>query len=70
VRGDTRREELTVTTRAMSAVKSTKSDLESSRYTPTEFAFAEFFGGGSECLPFWRPLWPFSSIRFFEQEEE
>jgi len=54
----------------MSAVKSTKSGLDLSSYAPTDFEFAEFFLGGSECLPFRRRLWPFSSIRFFEQEEE
>ena len=51
-------------------VQSANSELASSRYTPTAFAFAESFGGGSECLPFWRPLWAFSLIRLFEQEEE
>ena len=51
-------------------VQGTNSELGSSRYTPMAFAFAESFGGGSECLPFWRPLWPFSLIRLFEQEEE
>jgi hypothetical protein len=50
--------------------KSRNSEHESSRYTSTAFAFAESFGGGSECLPFWRPLWPFTPIRLFEQEEE
>jgi hypothetical protein len=52
-------------------VQGTNSELGSSRYTPTAFAFAESFGGGSEYISFWRmPLWPFTSIRLFEQEEE
>ena len=51
-------------------VKSRKSGLELSSYVPTDFEFAEFFGGGSEYLPFLRPtLWPFSLIRLFGQEE-
>jgi len=73
----TRCEEPTVTRNSMSAVekngsivKSTTSGLELSSYVPTDFEFAESFGGGSEYLPFSRHLWPFSSIRFFEQEEE
>jgi hypothetical protein len=45
-----------------------KKVLELSTYTPTDFEFAEFFGGGSEYLPFRRP--PFSLIRLFEQEGE
>jgi hypothetical protein len=54
-----------------SIVKSTKSGLNLSSYEPTDFEFAEFFGGGSEYLPFLRPpLWPFSLIRLFRQEEE
>jgi hypothetical protein len=51
-------------------VQGTNSDLGSSRYIPTAFAFAESFGGGSECMPFWGPLWPSSSIRLFDQEED
>ena len=52
-------------------VKSTKSGLDLSSYGPTDFEFAESFGGGSEYLPFLRPpLWPFSLIRLFGQEEE
>jgi hypothetical protein len=54
-----------------SIVKSTKSGLDLSSYEPTDFEFAECFGGGSEYLPFLRPpLWPFSLIRLFRQEEE
>ena len=44
-------------------VKSRKSGLELSSYMPTDFEFAESFGGGSEYSPFLRlPLWPFSLI--------
>jgi len=54
-----------------SIVKSTKSGLDLSSYEPTDSEFAESFGGGSEYLPFLRPpLWPFSLIRLFRQEEE
>ena len=54
-----------------SIVKSTTSGLELSSYVPTDFEFAESFGGGSEYFPFSRPpLWPFSFIRLFGQEEE
>jgi len=54
-----------------SDVKSTKSGLDFSSYGPTDFEFAESFGGGSEYFPFLRPpLWPFSFIRLFGQEEE
>ena len=51
-----------------SDVKSTKSELDLSSYGPTDFEFAESFGGGSEYLPFRRP--PFSLIRLFEEEDE
>ena len=52
-------------------VESRKSGLELSSYVPTDFEFAESFGGGSEYFPFLRPpLWPFSWIRLFRQEEE
>ena len=51
-------------------VKSSKSGLELSSYVPTDFEFAESFGG-SEYFPFLRPsLWPFTSIRLFKQEED
>ena len=54
-----------------SIAKSTKSGLVVSSYEPPDFEFAESFGGGSEYLPFLRPpLWPFSFIRWFGQEEE
>ena len=54
-----------------SIVKSTTSGLDVSSYVPTDFEFAESFGGGSEYFPFSRPpLWPFSFIRLFGQEEE
>lgn len=52
-------------------VKSPKSELCISSYVPTDYEFAESFGGGSEYLPFLRPpFWPFSLIRLFRQEEE
>lgn len=52
-------------------VESRKSGLELSSYVPADFEFAEFFGGGSEYLPFLRsPLWPFRLIRLLRQEEE
>jgi hypothetical protein len=52
-------------------VKSPKSRLDPSSYRLTDFELAEFFGGGSEYLPFVRlPLWPFTSFRLFKQEEE
>jgi hypothetical protein len=54
-----------------SIVKSTTSGRELSSYVPTDFEFAESFGGGSEFFPFLRPpLWPFNLIRLFGQEEE
>ena len=54
-----------------SIVKSTTSGLALSSYVPTDFEFAESFGGGSEFFPFLRPpLWPFNLIRLFGQEEE
>ena len=50
---------------------STRSSLESSSYATIAFESAEAFGGGSKYFPFWRmPLWPFTPIRLFEQEEE
>jgi hypothetical protein len=52
-------------------VKSKESGLKSSCDVATDFAISESFGGGSECLPFWRPsVWPFMSIRLFEEEDE
>jgi hypothetical protein len=52
-------------------VESRKSGLELSSYVPTDPELAEFFGGGSEYLPFLRPpLWPFSLLRLFRQEED
>ena len=54
-----------------SIVKSTTSGLELSSYVPTDFEFAESFGGGSEFFPFLGPpLCPFNLIRLFGQEEE
>ena len=52
-------------------VDSRESGLELSSYVPTDFEFAEFFGGGSEYLPFLTPpLWLFSLLRLFRQEEK
>jgi len=67
-----------VTTNKMSVVENNEATVENrergpelSSYVPTDFEFAEFFGGGSEYLPFLRPpLWPFSLLRLFRQEEE
>lgn len=67
-----------MTTNRMSAVEnngviveSRKSGLELSSYVPTDFEFAEFFGGGSESLLFLRlPRWPLSLIRLLRREEE
>jgi hypothetical protein len=78
LRSDTRYEELTVTRNTISVVennesteKNTRSGLECASYAPTGFEFEESFGGGSEFLPFLRPpLWPFSLVRLFGQEEE
>ena len=54
-----------------SVVRNTKSGPDLSSYEPTDFEFAESFGGGSDYLPFLRPpLWPFSLIRLLRQEEE
>ena len=71
-------EEITVTRNTISAVEnnesteeSTRSGLECASFAPTALEFAEAFGGGSEYFPFWRlPLWPFTLIRLFKQEEE
>jgi hypothetical protein len=75
---DTYCKELRVTRNTISAVedngstgKSTRSGLECASYTPTAFEITEAFGGGSEYFQFWRvPLWPFTLIRLFKQEEE
>jgi len=65
------RNTMSATEKNEAIVEGTNSEVGSSRYTPTVFAFAESFGGGSEYIPFLRmPLWPFTSIRLFEQEEE
>jgi len=53
------------------AIAKRKSGQELSSYAPTDLELAESFGGSSEYLPFVRPpLWPFSFIRLFGQEEE
>ena len=53
-----------------SIAKSTGSGLEASSCASVAFEFAEAVDGGFEYLPLWRlRLWPFISIRLFEQEE-
>ena len=67
-----------MTTNKMSVVENNEATVENrergpglSSYVPTDSEFSEFFGGGSEYLPFLRPpLWPFSLLRLFRQEEE
>jgi hypothetical protein len=67
-----------VTTNAISVAennepirKNTRSGLECASCAPTDLEYAEALGGGSEYFPIWRlPLWPFSLIRLFRQEEE
>jgi hypothetical protein len=71
------REELGVTNNPISGVDKNqlfdtgaREGIQSSIYAPTVLA-AEVYGGGSEHFPSWRlPLWPFSWIRMFAQEEE
>jgi hypothetical protein len=48
--------------------KGRRSEQDLSSYAPKDFESNEFFGGGSEYLPFWRP--PFRWIRLFEEEDE
>ena len=48
--------------------KQAKCELEPSGYATSDLEFAEFFGGGSEFLPFWRPT--LSLFRLFEEEDE
>ena len=75
---DTYCKELTVTRNTISAVennestgKKTRSGLECASYAPTDSELADGFGGGVEYFSLWRPpLWPFTSIRLFKQEEE
>jgi len=51
--------------------KSKEGGLKSSCDLPTDFTFAESFGGSSEYLPLGRPsFWLFRSIRLFEEEDE
>ena len=67
-----------MTTNKMSVVENNEATVESrergpelSSYVPTDSEFAEFFGGGSEYLPFLTsPLWPFSLLHLFRREEE
>jgi len=48
--------------------KGPKCELEPSGYAPSDLEFSEFFGSGSEFLPFWRPT--LSLIRLFEEEDD
>ena len=74
---DVGREELGVTNNTLSGFEknellNTRSGrkIESSACAPRVPA-AEVYGGGSEYFPFWQlPLWPFSWIRMFTQEED
>jgi hypothetical protein len=51
--------------------KSARSGLESTSYAPTAFESTEAFGDGFEYFRFRRlPLWPFTLLRLFKQEEE
>jgi hypothetical protein len=67
-----------VTTNAISVAennesirKNTTSGLECASCAPPDLECAEALGGGSEYPPLWRlPLWPFSLIRLFRQEED
>jgi hypothetical protein len=53
------------------AIAKRQSGPELSGYAPIDFELAESFGGSSEYLSFLRPpLWPFSFIRLFGEEEE
>jgi hypothetical protein len=65
-------EEIRVTRKTNSGVdnkesigKSRRNELDLSSYAPTDFEFAEFFGGAEY---FWRS--PFSLIRLFEEEDK
>ena len=51
--------------------RNTRSGRECASYAPTDSELADAFGGGFEYFSLWRlPLWPFTLIRRFEQEEE
>jgi len=69
---NTRREEFTVTRNDLAVDKNesiamkAKCSLEPCSYSPTDFGFSEFFGGGYEFSLFWRQT--SSLIRFFEEE--
>ena len=48
-----------------------RSGLECVSYAPTDSELADAVGGGFEYFSLWRaPLWPFTSIRLFKQEED
>jgi len=51
--------------------KKTRSGSECVSYAPTDSELADSLGAGFEYFFLWRPpLWPFTSIRLFKQEEE
>jgi hypothetical protein len=51
--------------------KNTRSWRECASYAPTDSELANALGAGFEYFSLWRPpLWPFTSIRLFKQEEE
>ena len=78
LRSDTSCEALTVTRNTISVVennestgKNTRSGAECASYAPTDSELADALGGGFEYFSLWRPpLWPFTSIHLFKQEEE
>lgn len=72
---DLRREELEVTNKRISGVdKDELRDTGERKTTSSSFApivlAGEVYGGGTEYFPFWQlPLYPFTWIREFMQEE-
>jgi hypothetical protein len=54
-----------------SSGKNTRSGRECVSHAPTDPELADALGAGFEYFFLWRPpLWPFTSIRLFKQEEE
>ena len=78
LRSETRCEELTVTRNTISMVENNESNgknagsgRECASYAPTDSELANALGAGFEYFSLLRPpLWPFTSIRLFQQEEE
>jgi len=65
------RDTISVVENNESTGKNTRSGLECASYAPTDSELADAFGGGFEYFSLWRlPLWPFTSIRLFKQEED